>query len=120
MATTQGTGAWYRKGVHKQTWLAIPNGNDGSTLSAAGLSDKSVQVTGTFGAGGTLIIEGSNDGGTTWATLNDTRGETTGALSFTGADLRTILENVELIRPRVTAGDGTTSLNVYILSKGQI
>lgn len=120
MATVTGTGAWISKKVHKQTWSALANGDDGTALSAATLSDKSVQVTGTFGVGGTIIIEGSNDGGTTWATLNDSRGETTGALSFTGADLRTILENVERIRPRVTAGDGTTSLNVYVVSRGDM
>lgn len=118
MATTQGTGLWYHKQVHIQTWLAIPNGNDGSTLSAASLSDKSVQVTGTFGVGGSISIEGSNDGGTTWAILNDSRGEGN-PLTFTSADLRQILENCQLVRPRVTAGDGTTSLNVYIVSKGQ-
>ena len=119
MATVQGTGKWIHKSVHKETWTPLLNGDSGSAYSAASLSDKSVQVFGTFGAGGTLIIEGSNDSGTTWATINDTRGETTGALSFTGADLRQILENCEMVRPRVTAGDGTTSLTCIIVAKGQ-
>lgn len=116
MATTTGTGAWISKGVHKQTWSAIPNGNQGSSLSAPNLPDKTVQVKGTFGAGGSVQIEGSNDGGTTWHVLNDTRGETTGAMTFTGADTRQLLENPELIRPNVTAGDGTTALTVIIVS----
>lgn len=120
MATTQGTGQWIARSVHKFTVSAIPNGNQSSTLSASFLSDKSVQVTGTFGAGGSIQIEGSNDGGTTWAILNGpiTDGGST-QLVFTSADLRQILENAQLVRANVTAGDGTTSLNVNIVSKGQ-
>lgn len=116
MATIQGYGQWLNKGVHKQTWTPLANGDVGSWLTAADLSDKSIQVFGTFGAGGTLVLEGSNDGGTTVATLNDSRGEGN-ALSFTAADIRTVLENPERVRPKVTAGDGTTALTVIIVSK---
>lgn len=75
-------------------------------------ADRSVQVFGTFGAGGSLRIEGSNDGGTTWATLND---PSSTALDFTTARIEEILEICELVRARVTAGDGTTSLSVAFL-----
>lgn len=115
MAITSGTGVWINNRVHKQTWAAIPNGNQGSALSNPGLNDKTVQILGTFGAGGTVVIEGSNDGGTTWATLNDSRGEGS-ALSFTAANIVTILENPERIRPNVTSGDGTTAITVIIVS----
>lgn len=116
MATIDGTGVWIARRVHKNTWTPLANGDAGSALTAASLADKTVQILGTFGAGGTVIIEGSNDGGTTWATLNDSRGEGN-ALSFTAANVCTILENTERIRPRVTAGDGTTALTVIITSK---
>lgn len=116
MATVAGTGAWIGKGVHKETWTPLLNGDQGTSLSAPNLPDKTIQVKGTFGVGGSVQIEGSNDGGTTWHILNDTRGETTGALTFTAADTRQLLENPELIRPNVTAGDGTTSLTVLIVS----
>lgn len=118
MATKAGTGVWVAKRVHKQTWSALANGDDGTWLTGAMLADKTVQVLGTFGAGGSISIEGSNDGGTTAAILNDSRGEGN-PVTFTAADIRTILENPERIRPRVTAGDGTTSLSVIIVSESQ-
>ena len=75
-------------------------------------ADRSVQVFGTFGAAGNLRVEGSNDGGTTWATLTDPQGN---ALDFTSAKIEAITEICELVRARVTAGDGTTSLTVAFL-----
>lgn len=104
------------RGVVKAKWETLTTTNaDGAPFTTSRYSDKSVQVLGTFGAGGTLLIEGSNDGGTTWATLNDANGN---ALSFGAAKIEQILENVEKIRPRVSAGDGTTDLDVYIIAKG--
>lgn len=77
-------------------------------------ADRSVQVTGTFGAAGNLRVEGSNDGGTTYATLTDPQGN---ALDFTAAKIEAITEIVELVRARVTAGDGTTSLAVTFVCR---
>lgn len=93
-------------------WLAIPNSQAGDPLKIAGsFADRTVQVTGTFGAGGSINIEGSNDDGTTYAILTDTLGN---ALTFTSAGMKQITELPAWIRPRVTAGDGTTALNVYL------
>lgn len=97
------------------TWSGLENGDSGRPLISPHLNDKSVQVLGTFGVGGTLIIEGSNDGGTTYVTLTDEQGS---ALSFTTAGLKTILQNVEVIRPRVTGGDGDTDLTVCLVASG--
>lgn len=115
MATRQGTGVWTGKRTHKWTVSGLLNGDQSSSHSGSRLSDKSVQVLGTFGAGGSVNVEGSNDGGTTWAVLNDSRGEGN-ALTFTAADVRVINENPDLIRLNVTAGDGTTSLTAIIVS----
>lgn len=117
MATRTHSGVWLSKGVYQVTWSGLLNTDVGDDVNLSMFPDKSVQVKGTFGAGGTVVIEGSNDGGTTRATLNDSRGETTGALSFTGADVRTVLENTQLIRPNVTGGDGTTNLTVIIVCR---
>ena len=106
--------------IQRIRWLALANGDTGGggvtgTLTELGnYSDRTVQVTGTFGAGGSVSIQGSNDGGTTWATLTDPQGV---ALTFTAAGLRQILELPFQIRPNVTAGDGTTSLNVYMMMR---
>jgi hypothetical protein len=73
--------------------------------------DRTVQVTGTFGVGGSVAMEGSNDGGTTWGLLKDAYGVD---IALTTAVCRAIGDNPMLIRPRVTAGDGTTNLTVTI------
>ena len=102
-------------GIGGWKWLALLNGNDGTPLIIDRRTDRSVQVSGTFGAGGTLVIEGSNDG-TNYFTLNDLQGV---ALSFTSARLEGISEVPLWVRPKVTAGDGTTSLNVYLVAVGR-
>ncbi len=102
------------------TWGPMANGDVGVPYSSPHMADKSVQVSGTFGAGGNLRIEGSNQQGfdssgnaltPTYATLNDPQGT---ALNFTAAGIKAILENTNLVRPNVTAGDGTTSLTVSL------
>jgi len=49
---------------------------------------------------------------TTYATLNDPQGN---PLSIGSEKIGSVLENVTAIRPRVSAGDGTTLLDVYLL-----
>lgn len=69
-------------------------------------ADRCVSITGTWGVGGTAVVEGSNDG-TNWVTLNSAQGT---AASFTANALRQIVEVPRYARVRVTGGDGTTSL----------
>lgn len=92
-------------------WTGLLNGDTGEPAELAGHADKSVQILGTFGAGGTIVIEGSNDS-TNYVTLTDPQGN---AISKTAAALEMVAENTRKIRPSVTAGDGTTSLSVYML-----
>jgi len=102
-------------GVRVFLWENLINGDDGEPLYLPQHSDKTVQVIGTFGVGGTCLIEGSCMTVTpTYGTLNDSQGN---ALSFTAAKLETVLEDPYIIRPRVSAGDVTTDLDVYILVK---
>jgi len=98
------------------SWTALANTDTGQPVEYGFYSDRSVQVTGTFGSGGSVTIQGSNDGGTTWATLLDPAGA---ALTFTAAGLRQIVTLPALIRPIVTAGDGATSLNVFLYMVGK-
>lgn len=94
------------------TWPTVPVGNTGSPVENPAHSDRSVQVTGTFG-GSTVTIEGSNDG-SNWSTLTDTAA---GALTFTSAGLRQILQVTRYIRPSVAAGSGTPTITLLIVSK---
>lgn len=96
------------------TWPALQNGDDGSPIELANFADRSVQVVGTFGVGGNVRIEGSING-TDYAPLTDPQGNN---LDITSAKIEAISEVVRWIRPRVTSGDGTTSLTVTMLLKG--
>jgi hypothetical protein len=100
-------------GVHTYSFTPMTHtGSDaGAPIEMPGSADRSVQVFGTFGTGGNLRIEGSMDGNT-WATLTDPQGN---ALDFTTAKIETIMEITRYIRPRITAGDGSTSLTCIIL-----
>jgi hypothetical protein len=113
--TTRKTPVGSNNLVHIASWDTLTTTNaDGAPLRMPEAADRSVQVFGTFGTGGNLVIEGSNDGGTTYHTLTDPQGN---ALAFTSAKIETITELTELVRPRVTAGDGTTDLDVHLLTR---
>jgi hypothetical protein len=106
-------------------WLGLTNGDDGTPIGGGPVTGKSisldhfqdrcVQVIGTFGSGGSISIQGSNDGGTTWVTLTDPLGN---ALTFTSAGMKQITELPHMLKPIVTAGDGTTSLAVWLHMRG--
>lgn len=92
--------------------VAMDTDDASSLLKVPDFSDKTVHVYGTFGAGGSVTIQGSNkpdEDGTTMATLHKTD---LSALTFTTAGIFTILENPLWIRALVTAGDGTTAITV--------
>jgi hypothetical protein len=91
------------------TWT-LANGDDGKPANHAGSGDRTVQVFGTFGTGGALVIEGSQNG-TNWNTLRDAFGQN---LQFTAADLRAVAESPVYVRARVASGDGTTSLTAIL------
>lgn len=97
-------------GVRVRQWTSLANSDDGEPIILTRFSDKTVQFGGTFGVGGTVILEGSVDG-VQWDSLKDVFGN---ALSATGAKLYTVTENPVYLRPRVTGGDGTTSITVKI------
>jgi hypothetical protein len=101
--------------AHVHTWASMTfSGTDvGTRIEMPGSADRSVQVTGTFGTGGSVRIEGSNDG-TNYAVLTDPQGN---ALDITTAKIETVMELTRYLRPRITAGDGTTSLTVSLLVK---
>lgn len=103
-------------------WANLKNGDTGAPLFWQPYFHKSVHVKGTFGAGGSLQMEGSNDVEATpeWVALRDPRG---GAhkLLFTasaGADIKEIAEQTFVLRPNVLGGDSTTDLTVTLLISG--
>lgn len=119
MADVAGTSQWVMKGVLKVTWSAMANDTDksqGTAWSMPFLQDKSVQIAGTFDTSDAVVIEGSNDG-SVFATLTDAIGSDLSATANFGP--KTILQNPQFIRPRVTAGGTNGNITVTIIAASQ-
>ncbi len=100
-------------GVRVRKWEGLALNDVGDPINLARFSDKTVQVFGTFGVGGTMILEGSIDG-THWAPLKDVFNAD---IAFLIDSIATVTEVPAYIRPRISAGDGTTSLTVLVLTR---
>ena len=103
---------------HKTSWALLNSSGLSSGNPSTGTldySDRSVQVVGTFGSGGSVQIQGSNDGGTTWSPLSNPAGT---VINITGSSqINQITELAEQVKPVVTAGDATTSLTVWLMMR---
>jgi hypothetical protein len=104
--TFKGNGA-----AQKITWTGLLNGDTGQPVQLPEYADRSIQVEGTFGVGGSVACEGSNDA-TNFRALRDPSSTT---IAITAAGIKAVLENTVQTQPHVTAGDGTTSLTVTML-----
>lgn len=97
------------------SWGPLANGDTGKPVSRPALGDKSIQIEGTFGAGGTIVLEGSNQAAATnFRTMTDPAAN---LLSLTAAGLKQVTEVTTWVRPNVTAGDGSTSLTVTLVAR---
>ena len=110
MATINYTENAYTFGNVIYQWDSLTTGDDGQPAGTTGSGDRTVQVQGTFGASGTVLIEGTLDM-LNWYTLRDAANS---SLSFGSAGLKTIMENVVAVKPRVSNGDGTTSIQCIL------
>lgn len=111
VAHTSDSGSRQTDGI-TVTWAAIANGVQGDACAGPWTTAWFV-ATGTFGAGGSVALQGSNDG-TNW--FNLTPAALTAAGAFVNATAVTgglgVTEHPKYIRPTVTAGDGTTAITV--------
>jgi|SRR4030095_3959992 hypothetical protein len=99
----------------RYTWASMANADSGAPVDVTDLADLTFQCIGpTFGAGGTIILEGSLDGGTTYFPLKD---PSSTAISLTAAGGRAVLEHTPHVRPRVTGGDGSTALVAILMAR---
>ena len=111
MATVTGVESLYQLSHRLRTWTALTTTNaDGNPITYAsnGMGGVTFQVTGTWGAGGSMVVEGGKDG-TNYFALTD---QANAALTLSANTLKTVRDTPLYIRPRVTAGDGTTNLTV--------
>jgi hypothetical protein len=94
------------------TWENFTAADDvGEHLITAHYSDKTVTVFGNFGSGGSMKMEGSNDG-VNWFDMTDPQGN---ALTFTAAKMEMLQENPLYVRPKMTAG---TSVDIDVILCG--
>ena len=114
MATRTPTSSNIGAHTTKYVWTGLLNGDTGIAVQMAASADMTVQLKGTLSVGGTCDIEGSNDGGTTWAVLKSANGT---ALAMTALGIELIQPNPELIRPSISGGDGSTDLEAIIVAK---
>ena len=108
-ATRQPTGA---NNAFVAAVTGLANGDVTESFSVASYVDKSIQVFGTFGAGGSLTVQGSNDG-VNWATLSDEQGN---ALVFTAPGIKMPAQATQYVRG-AASGDGTTDLDMLMFFK---
>ena len=98
-------------------WTITTANADGAPYIFSGrYPDKSIHVFGTFGAGGTIKAQGTNEveSPANWYNLNDPQGA---EISITAAKIKEILENVYQFRPYLSAGTVVT-LTVILCLKG--
>jgi hypothetical protein len=115
MAVINGAFAQDKTGndVIQVTWATMLNGDTGAPLRYHDFFDRTVQLIGTLGVGGTMVWEGTNDpaGAANFVTLPDQQGV---AMSFAALGIKQTSATPTWVRPRISAGDGTTSLTVIL------
>lgn len=99
------------------TWTGVLNGDVGLPIPStyAAFVDRSFQFEGTFGAGGSATVEGSNNDDGTGGVGNYralTTPQSTSVIAITAGGIAQVTEATQNMRPHVTAGDGTTNLTV--------
>jgi len=94
------------------TWSSLLTTETGNKADLSRWPTKSIQVSGNAGTGGSINVQGSNDG-TTWATLDESPGDGLGTMAI---GIKDILQNTRYVRPVVVSGDEATNFKVQILA----
>ena len=94
------------------TWQNMLNGDVGAEVSYTLHQDRSVQVVGTLGVGGSVTMNGSNDG-INFVPLTDLRGNN---LVLTAPRIEQIEDCSFALKPSVV-GDGSTNVTVILFAR---
>lgn len=94
-------------------WV-LGNGDTGRPIPMWHYSDRTIQVYGVFGVGGSVQPEGSNEIETSALNWFQLRSPGELPITLTSAGGKQILEYTYLFRPHCTAGDGSTSITVLL------
>lgn len=105
-------------GINVLEWN-LATGDDGEPVSLTSSSDRSVEVSGTLG-GATVRLEGRTHSSHPWAPLHDPQGNDLAVSSYPAgysAVIETISELTYETRAVVVGGDGSTNVQVAILTR---
>lgn len=109
-------------GVLVVSWVGLANSDYGQALSVPALADRSIHLLGALGTGGAATIYGTNKPDpnlatdTDWSILNDPQAN---PLVMSVLKVESVMEPTLWIRPKITAGDGSTLLNLYLVLIGK-
>ena len=95
----------------------VKAGDTCAPIKIARYSDRSVQVSGTY-SGATVAIQGTCEEDTNYATM--TVDGTTELTFSSGVKSKFIMEATAYTKPVVTAGDGSTSVTITFMCRGQV
>lgn len=101
------------------SWPALANGDVGAAANLSIYPNKTLHVYGTFGAGGSVTLRGSNKAApdptvaADWFTMSDW----VGAVTRTAAGGSLMRDQPLWLSPIVTAGDGTTALTLDLVAQ---
>ncbi|MCZ6602488.1 MAG: hypothetical protein O6952_05735 [Planctomycetota bacterium] len=101
---------------HRHTMTLTTADPISDAIAMIGSADRSIQSEGTFAGGSVVTVEGSNDGGVTWAPLNDHFGT---AIAQAAAGLDGIAEIADMIRARLNPIGAAATINVTIVMRRQ-
>lgn len=91
-------------------WGPAASGDTFVPVGRGDLVDRSIQVEGTFGAGGQISLQGSNDG-VNYHTLHDPFNN---QIIITSTSIVQVTEVTAWMKPLLNGGDGSTSLTITI------
>lgn len=100
------------QGATKTTWTGLSTSDrNGDAADLNGARFVTIQLKGNFSGTPTVNIQGSNDGGTTWANLKGLDHTEIGA---TGAAIVEIEAHPLQVRPSLSSGDASTDIDVIM------
>lgn len=110
-----------KPGMRMVSWT-LANGDVGDPVDMSEYTDRTVDIGGTFGVGGSVTLRGNNaatkpnpaSSATVWAPVTDPQAN---AITKTSKALEAILEAPRWTSPECTAGDGTTAIVVTMIGR---
>jgi hypothetical protein len=104
-------------GIIHVRWTGLLNADSGGPIDYPDYPDRSIEIRGTVGVGGSIQLEGSNfqapSADADYSIMEDAQGVDIVETAITDHD--TVGDLALWMRPRVTAGDGTTNFTVDMI-----